>query len=203
MVAAVLVCIVLSVTRPDGIAPPGYLVIDALELVLLVVLMIGDPGRIDRRATWLRRLTILLIGLLLVDLLAGISRLVARLIDGTAPANNATELLITASGQWIYLVIVFGLLFWVLDGGGAAERFHHPDGLRDFSFPGDVTPSAVPPGWLPRFSDYLYIGLTNAVAFSPTEAMPLTGRAKLTMSVESVISLVVIGLVIARAVNVL
>jgi hypothetical protein len=203
MVAAVLVCIVLSVGRPDGIAPPAFRLFGVLELVLLVVLIVGDPGRIDRTAVWLKRLTLLLVAVLATDLLIGISRLVVRLIDGAPPANNATDLLLTATGQWIYLVIVFGLLFWVMDGGGAAERFHHPDGLRDFAFPGDISPETVPPGWQPRFSDYLYIGLTNAVAFSPTEAMPLTGRSKLTMAIQSLVSLIVLSLVIARAVNVL
>jgi hypothetical protein len=75
----------------------------------------------------------------------------------------------------------------------------HPD----FAFPQHTSPHLAPPGWRPVFLDYLYLGLTNSIAFSPTDTMPLTHWAKLAMAVQSVASLAVLGLVIARAVNVL
>ena len=89
-----------------------------------------------------------------------------------------------------------------LDGGGAAERADHLPTHPDFAFPQQLNPGIGPPDWRPRFIDYLYLGFTNATAFSPTDVMPLVPWAKIAMTVQSLISLVILGLVIARAVNV-
>ncbi len=99
--------------------------------------------------------------------------------------------------------IAFALLFWQLDSGGPATRAFRAAEHPDFAFPQQLAPELAPPGWTPFFFDYLYLGFTNAVALSPTDVMPLTHRAKVPMLVESLASLVLIGLVIARAVNVL
>jgi hypothetical protein len=64
-------------------------------------------------------------------------------------------------------------------------------------------PAYAEPGWYPTYPDYLYVSVTNASAFSPTDAMPLTRWAKLLMSIQSITSLILVGLVIARAVNIL
>ena len=79
---------------------------------------------------------------------------------------------------------------------------HHEQKYPDFAFPQQLNPELAPPGWRPKFVDYLYLGLTNSTAFSPTDVMPMAAWAKLTMSVQSLVSLIIIGLVIARAVNI-
>jgi uncharacterized membrane protein len=93
-------------------------------------------------------------------------------------------------------------LYWELDNGGAAKRARRVPRYPDLAFPQQLNPGIAPPEWRPEFVDYLYLGFTNATAFSPTDVMPMVPWAKVAMAVQSVISLVIIGLVIARAVNV-
>ena len=100
-------------------------------------------------------------------------------------------------------MLTFGFLFWELDGGGPGERAHRPADYPDLAFPEQLNPRVAPPGWRPVLYDYLYLGLTNALAFSPTDVMPLARWAKAAMGLQSVISLLILGLVIARAVNIL
>jgi uncharacterized membrane protein len=103
----------------------------------------------------------------------------------------------------VFLVLVFGFLFWELDGGGPGQRAHHTPPYPDLAFPQHLAPEVARPGWRPLFFDYLYLGFTNAMAFSPTDVMPLARWAKLTMALQSLASLVILGLVVARAVNIL
>jgi hypothetical protein len=91
----------------------------------------------------------------------------------------------------------------VLDGGGPASRFAAPPQFPDLAFPAQLNPGIAPPGWRPEFFDYLYLGFTDATAFSPTDIMPLARWGKLAMTLQSVVSLMILGLVIARAVNIL
>ena len=123
-------------------------------------------------------------------------------LAGTSAASlSAGELLTHGAVVWLSNIITFGLLFWQLDEAGPAvlraER-GRPD--PDFQFPQDTAPRS---GWSPQLSDYLYVSLTNAIAVSPTDTMPLTRRAKGLMAVESLISYAVVLLVVSRAVNVL
>ena len=104
--------------------------------------------------------------------------------------------------MWVSNIIAFALLYWNLDGGGAAARALDPSRRIDFAFPQEINRELASPGWRPRFVDYLYLGFTNATALSPTDAMPLAPWAKLAMMLQSVISLGILALVIARAVNV-
>ena len=125
------------------------------------------------------------------------------ILDQGPGTNSARQLLAAGGLVWTYVVIAFGLLYWELDSGGPGDRAHaarpHPDVL----FPQQLTPEAAPDGWRPLFWDYLYLGLTNALAFSPTDAMPLSHWTKAAMGIESIASLLILGLVIARAVNIL
>lgn len=105
--------------------------------------------------------------------------------------------------MWVSNNIAFALLYWELDGGGAAARAHRTADHPDSAFPQQLNPRIAPPNWQPRFIDYLYPGFTNATALSPTDAMPLAPWAKITMALQAVISLAILALVIARAVNVL
>jgi hypothetical protein len=105
----------------------------------------------------------------------------------------------------IYLtnVIIFGLWYWELDGGGPAARLEARSPYRDFLFPQMNAPKTAPPGWRPTFLDYLYVSLTNATAFSPTDTLPLTRKVKALMGVQCLASLLIVALVAGRAVNIL
>ena len=100
-------------------------------------------------------------------------------------------------------MLLFSVWYWEMDRGGPVVRHLDPKALPDFQFPQMENPGLAPPGWRPGFVDYLYVSLTNATAFSPTDTMPLTQTAKLVMGVQSVAALVTVGLVVARAVNIL
>ncbi len=114
------------------------------------------------------------------------------------------SLLASAGVVLLVNMITFGLVFWELDNGGPIARaLQESRTAPDFQFPQDENPQLAAPGWAPVLNDYLYLALTNSVAFSPTDAMPLTHRAKLFMGVESLVSAVTVLVVAARAVNIL
>jgi hypothetical protein len=100
-------------------------------------------------------------------------------------------------------IITFALMYWEFDGGGPRARGVDQARPPDFLFPQATEPALAAPGWRPLFADYLYVAFTNIVAFSPTDTMPLTQRAKVIMGFQSVIALLTIGIVVARAVNAL
>jgi len=151
-----------------------------------------------------RRAALLLLGLLVLGDFSALAILVAGLVTMSTQDLGGGELLLTAFAIWSTDVIVFALLFWELDGGGPVARTRAPARARpDFQFPQDENPQLAPKDWSPQVWDYAYLSLTNAIAFSPTDAMPLSLRAKATMGLESAISAVTVLLVAARAVNVL
>src|SRR5262245_56462976 len=178
-------------------------VLFTVELGLLIALTLLDPGRIDRRSREIRALGIALTVALVLGALAATTHLVAELLDGAPKLNSANVLLRTGGLVWLDTILTFALLYWELDSGGpAARRFEAPP-YPDFAFPEQLNPHVAPPDWRPEFVDYLYLGFTNAVAFSPTDVMPLARWAKLLMTVQSLTSLVILSLVIANAVNIL
>jgi uncharacterized membrane protein len=177
--------------------------VPAVEALLLVAIVAIDRGRIDRRSAAGRALSLVLVAVLVADAAGVTARLVRDLIHGGPETNNATDLLKTGFLVWLYTIIAFAFLYWVLDGGGPESRFLAPPQFPDLAFPGQLNPGVAAPGWRPEFFDYLYLGFTNATAFSPTDVMPLARWAKLAMTVQAVTSIAILGLVIARAVNVL
>src|SRR5262249_39783382 len=135
---------------------------------------------------------------------AGVTvRLVTDLIEGGPETNSPAELLGVGFGVWIYTIIGFAFLYWVFDGGGPAVRQASPKAVPGLAFPQFLNPNVRARGWRATFGDYLYLGFTNATAFSPTDVMPLARWAKFAMAVQAATSLAVLGLVIARAVNIL
>ena len=203
MVAAVLAAMVLTASRPDALrlGPPWLLPL--IEGVLLAALIVGDPGRIDRRSALLRALSIGIVAILAFDTLVSTGLLIDALINGGQATNSAKALLSASAAVWASNIIVFALLYWELDSGGAARRAHGLPSTPDLAFPQQLNPHVAPPGWRPRFVDYLYVGVTASTAFSPTDAMPLAPWVKMAMATQSLISLAILGLVVARAVNVL
>jgi uncharacterized membrane protein len=126
--------------------------------------------------------------------------LIYDLIEGTGVTNSASQLLATGTLVWVGNNLAFGLLFWLIDSSGPVAR-SEAEVPVDFAFVQQINPELAPPGWRPDFLDYLHLGFTNATAFSPTDVMPLTHRAKYLMLVQSTVSLALLGLIVARSVN--
>jgi hypothetical protein len=175
----------------------------AVVVVLLALLVIGDPGRIDRDSAWLRVMTGTLIGLIsAVNAVAAI-RLVAGIIEAVKFSTDANVLLASGGAIWLSNVITFGLWYWDLDRGGPAARARGTGRQPAFVFPEMLNAQYVRPGWYPKFMDYLYLSFTTATAFSPTDVSAIRQWAKLMMMAEEAISLLVAILVVSRAVNIL
>jgi hypothetical protein len=202
MAGAVAAAIVLTALLPDAVRAGPTWLLPLIEGALLGAVIAGDPGKIDRRSRTLRSLSIVLVSVLVFGALWSTVQLIDDLIHGGPETNSATDLLEAGSVVWASNIIAFALLYWELDGGGAAARAHHLSAHADLAFPQQLNPDIAPAHWRPRFIDYLYLAFTNATAFSPTDAMPLVPWAKVTMAVQSLISIAILGLVIARAVNV-
>jgi hypothetical protein len=201
MAGAVLAAIVLTILLPDAMRIGPQWLLPLIEGALLVAVIAGDPGKINRRSRWLRVLSIVLVSVLVLGALWATVQLIDDLINGGAVTNSANELLEAGTIVWVSNNIAFALLYWELDGGGAAARAHDLPTHHGFAFPQQLNPGIGRPDWRPRFIDYLYLGSTNATAFSPTDAMPLAPWAKIAMAVQALVSLGILGLVIARAVN--
>jgi len=200
VVAVVLVAIALQLLLPDQFALSPRPVAPALEAVICLLLVAWNPGPISDHRPWLRRLSLGLIGLLaLTNLVSTV--LLIRVIIGGHPVS-AVQLLASGAAIWLTNVIVFALWYWEFDRGGPAARARVDRHTPDFLFV-QMTDDRLDPTWKARFLDYLYLSFTNATAFSPTDTMPLTRWAKLLMLNQSLVSLVIVGLVAARAVNVL
>jgi len=179
-----------------------WLLLGVPALLLTVDLFMTFGG--GRGLVRSRRAALLLLGLLVFGNFVALSILVAGLVTTSTENLGGGELLLTAFAIWSTDVIVFALLYWELDSGGPAARTRvRGRAVPDFQFPQDENPQLAPNGWSPQVWDYAYLALTNAIAFSPTDAMPLSLRAKATMGLESAISAVIVLLVAARAVNVL
>ena len=158
-----------------------------LEVTLVLLLTV-----FPLHATLKRLFAILLLALISLANLVSLGLVIAALFGSLQV--NGHELLISSMAIYLTNIIVFGLWYWELDNTRQT--------IPDFLFPQQSNPKGEH-GWRSTFFDYLYISLTNATAFSPTDAMPLTHRAKLLMSAQAVTSLVTVALVVARAVNIL
>jgi uncharacterized membrane protein len=204
MASAVLLAGLLRILLPPELrlrdARPLFIVV---LLVLIVALMVGDPGRIDRQKTWLRVLTGTLIGLITLVNSSSAARLVVGIFSEAHFAQSAGTLLVSGAVIWLTNVIAFGLWYWDLDRGGAAARALGTASGPAFVFPEMTNAEHVPAGWYPKFVDYLHLSFSTATAFSPTDVSAIKPWAKLMMMAEEIVSLVVGLLVIARAVNVI
>jgi hypothetical protein len=201
------VTLIVAITLPF-LLPPKYAlgprwIIPAIEALFLVALIVADPGRIDRRSTAVRALSLGLVAILAAGAAGATVRLVIDLVRGGVETNSPGGLLRIGGVVWIYVVITFSFLYWELDGGGPEVRARSTSAFPDLAFPEHLNPHVTRPGWRPEFFDYLYLGFTDSTAFSPTDVMPLARWAKLAMAIQAAASLVILGLVISRAVNIL
>jgi uncharacterized membrane protein len=194
--------ITLRIAAPNRSSLGPDWLIPGIEIGLLLVLLAADPARVSGRRRWLRRLAITLVSLLTVAALVSTAVLITDLIRGGKVTESASNLLASGALIWLGNVLVFSLLYWLLDSGGPLARYRGEHDYPDFAFTQQLSPELAPPGWRAQYADYLILALTTSTAFSPTDVMPMARWAKLTMAVQSLVSLTVVGLVIARAVNV-
>ncbi|WP_405064485.1 hypothetical protein OG474_23280 [Kribbella sp. NBC_01505] len=209
----VLVAIVLYAVLPSTLQIGPRFVVPGLELLLFIPLVLANPRRMSRENRLLRQLSIALLLLIALSNTAALVLLIRSLVNGEATAGG--QLLAAAGQVWLTNVLVFALAYWELDRGGPVTRFRVarpglPD--ADFRFPQDedhdtisevARRSSAKSGWVPGFIDYLYVSVTNSSAFSPTDTMPLTARAKMLMAVESVSALMLSILVVSFAIGLL
>jgi len=198
---ALLVCAGLYMVLPARLIFGPRWLIPALEVIPVLTINAFHPRRHPEEARIARVATIALIAVLNFFNLASILSLVGELLNGHV--KDGRELVYAAVLVWLTNVIVFALWFWELDRGGPGVRRTVHERLPDFLYPQMTDARWAPENWEPSFVDYLYLAFTNATAFSPTDAMPLTAWAKTLMAVESTASLVTVVVVAARAVNIL
>jgi uncharacterized membrane protein len=175
----------------------------AIAAGMLVILIGLHRHRMHAQSAKGRVVAIALLGLLAFFNIAAGIRLVSQIIGRKQGSADPIHLIMSGASIWITNVVVFGLFYWSFDRGGPAARAQGTRQFTDFMFPQMSDPTTAPSGWEPTLVDYEYLAFTNATAFSPTDVMPLTRPAKMAMMVQSALSLVLIGLVLARAVNIL
>ena len=181
---------------------PRWLV-PAVSAVLIVVLIGVHPHRMHKQSMSARAVGLVTLAVLaLANVTAGV-RLVSQILGRKGGSSDPLHLIMSGASIWIANVIIFGLLYWAFDRGGPAARALGLRQYTDFQFPQMADPSSAPPDWEPTLVDYLYLAFTNATAFSPTDVMPLTRPAKMAMMVQSTLSVVLIAVVLARAINIL
>jgi hypothetical protein len=207
---AVLVAIALYALLPTKLLLGPRYVVPVLELLLFIPLVSANPRRMTRQNKSLRRLSIALVLLIAASNAVSLGLLIHRLVSGT---SDGAILLVAAGQVWFTNVLMFALAYWELDRGGPIMRTQTARPrlpAADFRFPQDEDHDAIVEvakrssagaNWAPGFIDYFYVSVTNSSAFSPTDTMPLSPRAKLLMAIESVSALVMSVLVIAYAVS--
>lgn len=197
---------------PGSLQVGSRFVVPGIETLLLAALVATNPLRMTRETRWSRKVSVALATVVIVTNLAALCVLVHQLASASPQGG---PLLVAAMQVWLTNVIGFALLFWELDRGGPVARRKLPRQdfpPADWRFSQDENDDAVSEvsvtasrasGWVPVFVDYLYLSLTNSSAFSPTDTMPLSSRAKMLMGVEATAALLTSLLVIARAVGAL
>jgi hypothetical protein len=170
------------------------------ELALLIPLAWDRPRHRLEQLGLRRMVALTLLGLISLTNALLLVALIGSLVKGQE--TSGAQLLLKAVTVWGTNVIAFGLWYWGVDRGGPVRRLQPDPPPPDFQFPQMENPQLAAPGWYPELLDYIYISFTNSIAFSPTDAMPLSRRAKLLMLFESAISAITILLVAARAVNI-
>lgn len=195
----------LLIPKPYTVVPRWPLI--SLELALVLVLLVINPVRLSRSTTTGKYVSWVLLAAITVDNTLSAFHLDRQILTGgtSGISNNPAVLLGSGAAIFVTNIIVFGVWFWELDRGGPFARVAGENPYPDFMFPqmSGVPSQVARPDWRPTFVDYLYVSITNVMAFSPTDTMPLSRRAKLLMTVQATVAVSTLVLVVARAVNVL
>ncbi len=198
---AVVATLLLYISLPEKLTVGPTLIMPVLVALLLVPLSFAAPRRVHGEPRWQRLSSFGLIAIVNAGNVGSLILLVDKLLHGSKATGS--QLVVESIKIWLTNVLVFALWYWELDRGGPDERSIPHHRAPDFLFPQMSTPACTTERWSPSFVDYLYVAFTNATAFSPTDTMPLTPLAKMLMLVQSLASLLTVGLVAARAVNIL
>ncbi|MGW4461915.1 hypothetical protein [Micromonospora sp. NPDC004704] len=193
--------IVLQLVTPPQLAFSPRWLLPAVEGTLLLVLLVVNPFRMNRESAAVRVLELALVAVATMAVIWSAGRLIVLLVADAAPEDPAT-ILLSGAAIWLTNVIVFALWYWELDRGGPAARANVRRPYPDLLFPQMTAADLAPHDWRPVFLDYLYVAFTNSTAFSPTDTLPLSRWAKTAMMLQSAVSLLVVALIIARAVNI-
>jgi uncharacterized membrane protein len=199
--ATVVATIVLQLTLPDRLTAGPRWLLPALEGLLVIGVTIASPRQLEYEHPRRRRIAVALIAVVSATNIYSLIELSRSLIHHQV--SNGHSLIIAGMVIWLTNFMIFALWYWEIDRGGPGVRAAGHDGPPDFLFPQMSDDRIEPIHWRPRFVDYLYVSLTNAMAFSPTDTMPLTPMVKTVMGVQALVSLVTIGLIVSRAVNIL
>lgn len=208
---ATLVAVGLYAALPNALLVGPRFVIPVLEMIILAMVVAENPVRMTKQTKRSRGTALALTFLIMGSNLVALVLLIRHLVSSTS--NQGPALLLAALQVWLTNVIVFALAYWELDRGGPVARHHVARTSlppADFRFPQDEDHDTVievskgsskVSGWIANYVDYGYFSLTNSSAFSPTDTMPLTARAKILMGVQSTMALIVSVVVIAKGVG--
>jgi uncharacterized membrane protein len=199
----VLAAIGLQLALPERLTVGPSWLVPALEGVLLAGLVIVNRNQIEDEHPRRRRVALGLTAIVTAANIYSLGALTHFLLHSQPKTGEGHQLIIAGTLIWLTNFLIFALWYWEMDRGGPGKRAAGHDGPPDFLFPQMSDDRIEPRFWRPQFIDYLYVSLTNATAFSPTDTMPLSPAAKSTMGVQSLVSLVTIGLIVSRAVNIL
>jgi uncharacterized membrane protein len=198
---ALLAILLLQLTLSKRLTVGPFWLLPALEALLVIGLVLASPKELEYEHPKRKQAAIALIGFVSaanIYSLVGLSKLLLN-----HNVSNGPQLIRSGMVIWLTNFVIFALWYWEIDRGGPGRRAAGKDGAPDFLFPQMSDDRIEPREWRPRFIDYLYVALTNATAFSPTDTMPLTPMAKVVMGIQSMVSLVTLGLIVSRAVNIL
>jgi hypothetical protein len=195
--------IVLDLSLPEKLTLGPTWLLPAVEGLLLLALMMASPHPNIRHSPLRRAFALGIIGLVSAVNIVSLILLCHFLLHHGTKAVSGPDLVRSGVVLWVTNVLLFGLWYWQLDRGGPLARAMSADAHPDFLFSQMSEPGYSRPGWMPGLIDYLYVSFTNATAFSPTDTMPLSATAKLLMGAQALAALITVGLVVARAVNIL
>jgi uncharacterized membrane protein len=193
--------VILQLLLPNSLVAFPRWLIPALVVLCGIGLQLCTPHVATFTSRIRQVLSYILIGLVAIANVTSLQLLLAAMLKATH--DQAPQLLLSATAIYFTNMVVFALLYWEMDDGGPGNRRKVDNEGRDFLFPQQDLGYELKHQWFPTFFDYLYVSLTNGTAFSPTDTMPLTRRAKFIMGLQALISLIVVVLIAARAINIL
>jgi hypothetical protein len=203
VILAILVVLLLTATLHDRVqVVPNWLRYTLSSLVIAAIAAVPFMGARTRWVKLERLLILIFFGIMEIGIMVSLARLIDGIVNKTQEIDGL-RLLTSSVVVWMTNVLMFSLLYWQLDRGGPEIRGRSQGSRPDWLFPQAEVPEDVSPHWQPTYVDYLFLSFTTATAFSPTDALPLTARAKLLMMLESLISLTTIVVVASRAINIL
>jgi uncharacterized membrane protein len=199
--ATIIAAIGLQLSLPQRLAAGPFWLIPGLEALLFLGMFMATPRQLEHEHPRRRRVALGLTAFVTAANIYSLAALSHVLLH--SKIANGRELIVSGVLIWLTNFLIFALWYWEMDRGGPGRRAAGHDRAPDFLFPQMSDDRIEPRAWRPKFIDYLYVSLTNATAFSPTDTMPLSPAAKGTMGVQALVSLVTIGLIVSRAVNIL